>query len=166
MMKCNDQEFNCDKNQHNMNLPCWHAFLDVSIGLQLNLRLWRDSHLEILSVLEKHFQFIPLVRGVKSPDLIFHIWTFRIFHLLENKPCTHNTQLQYNYRYVRRKVHIVVPIYTMDVLDGSESLNTCTIFIFEISWDKEVSSNPMHSDSTIMLFKNNNSGRSVYCSVY
>jgi len=41
MMKCNNQEFNCDKNQHNMNLPCWHAFLDVSIGLQLNLRLWR-----------------------------------------------------------------------------------------------------------------------------
>jgi hypothetical protein len=26
-----------------------------------------------ISVLEKHFQFIPLVRGVKSPDLIFHI---------------------------------------------------------------------------------------------
>lgn len=165
MMKCNNQEFNCDKNQHNMNLPCWHAFLDVSIGLQLNLRLWRILIWRSYQCWKNIFS-LALVRGVKSSDLIFHIWTFRIFHLLENEPCTHNTQLQYNYRYVRRKVHIVVPIYTMDVLDGSESLNTCTIFIFEISWGKEVSSNPMHSDSTIMLLKNNNSGRSLYCSVY
>jgi hypothetical protein len=84
-------------------------------------------------VLEKHFQFIPLVRGVKSPDLIFHIWTFRIFHLLESKPCTHNTQLQYNYRYVRRKVHIVVPIYTWFL----SQLNSWSLhFIISVHFNK------------------------------